>query len=672
MDIREQRIRLQKEKAAIPDREVFLSERYIRLLKTIAGEITDGRPVTAKVYADPSDHLGGWCDGKQIAINIMNSFTQSFPTVSLRSDSIVGILGHECGHMNFTDSGLRRKYLEQIEKGGWYPAAPSPACEKEKEDLQKIEACFQKKDAAALGILTMAASYIHNDLEDVFVEGEMCRRYPGSIKRGILLNRRRRLEQFPSVKKQISMGFKKLSILLNLVTQHALSGKINNWDGYKGEETTILAGLAPVIGKAVASETTMERVQATNQILLKLWDPIWEEIVDMQEKLEAEPKGSHEKEKHEEGQREGTEKEGTEKEEGLLKAIQELGGQLQVFFVKEFLWEGRGDSPAKSETGGKSIETKEEVSAILFALAKAHVREKAQMEIQAGLRRGLQEIPFESGHGEVKKEVLRQSRITEEARKRYESEKGQIRRVTRRLSALLLPILQRQAGSIERGRLFGPQMYRKHMSDRQGRIFQKRVRPDTNLDTALVVLMDLSNSMASGGRIEAARRAALCLYAFCREAKLPIAVYGHHTDGRQHLSVREETVYLHSLAEFEPDREDRYRILMVKPSGANRDGTALLYAGHRLLKRPERKKILFLISDGFPNATLYRGEEAKKDLLEIKKRLNKKGITFLAAAIGSDKESISEIYQEAFLDISDLGKLPAVLSRQLLIRIKRR
>lgn len=667
MDIRKQRIRLQQEKAAIPDREVFLSERYIRLLKTVAGEIMDGKPAKVMVYADPTDQLGGWCDGKQIAVNIMNSFTQSFPTVSLRSDSILGILGHECGHMNFTDSSLRKKYLEQMEKGDWYPAAPKPACEKEKEGLQKMEKCFQNKDAVALSVLATAASYIHNSLEDVFVEEEMCRRYPGSIKRGILLNRRRRLEQFPSVKKQIAMGFKKLSILLNLVTQHALSEKINNWDEYKGEETAILEELGPIIEKAVASETTMERVLATNQMLLKLWNPIWEEIENMQKGLEAEQKESHEKEKCRKEQGEGT-----KKEEVLHKAIQELDGQLQVFLVKESNWEEQGGSPAKNETGGKAIETKEDVGAILFALAKAHVQEKEQVEIQAGLRKELQEIPFEGGHREVKKEVVRQSRVTEEARKRYESEKGQVKRVTRRLLALLLPVLQRQTGMIERGRLFGPQMDRKHIADRQGRIFQKRVRPDPNLDTALAVLIDLSYSMSSCGRIEAARRAACCLYAFCREAGIPLGVYGHHTDGSRHHSVKEETVYLHSLAEFEPDRDDRYRILMMEPSGANRDGTALLYAGHKLLKRPERKKILLLVSDGIPNATLYRGEAAKKDLLEIKKSLVKKGVTFLAAAIGSDKEAISEIYQEAFLDISDLGKLPAVLSRQLLMRIKRR
>lgn len=669
MDRRKLRSRIQQEKKEIPDRELFLSERYKKLLRAVAGEITDGEPVQVKVYADPYDHLGGWCDGKTVAVNILNSFTQSFPTLSLKSESILGILGHECGHKNYTDTSLRRAYLEGMEQGRWYPGPPKCGTKKEEQALQEIQACFQAKDAAALSVLSTAASFLHNNLEDVFVEEKMCRRYPGSIRQGILLNRRRRLEQVPSVKKQKAMGYKKLSILLNLASQQALSGEINNWDGYQGEEISLVKELAPILEKAVASATTRERVEATNQILLKLWEPIRQEIEALREKQKEKEEGEEKDQTKGQKEKDKAQEDGAEEEE--------LSSQLLVFFVKEPFLDQDGTQtgePKKAavQEAGRSIKTGEELNAILFCLAKERALKKVQMEIKAGLLRELEEIPFERGHEEVRKEIVRKDEVTEEARRREAAEKEEIRRVMRRLKALLLPILQRQAGTVERGRLFGPQLDRRHLTNRQGRIFAKRAMPDTDLNTALVVLVDLSNSMAGGGRIEAARRAALCLYAFCREVELPIAVYGHHTDGRQHLSAREETVYLHSLAEFEPDADDRYRILAMKPYGANRDGAALLYAAHKLLKRPEAKKILLLISDGVPNATNYRGKAAKMDLLELKKDLTKKGITFLAAAIGSDKEVIAEIYQEAFLDISDLKKLPAALSGQLLMRIGRR
>lgn len=80
---------------------------------------------------------------------------------------------------------------------------------------------------------------------------------------------------------------------------------------------------------------------------------------------------------------------------------------------------------------------------------------------------------------------------------------------------------------------------------------------------------------------------------------------------------------------------------------------------------------MFLINDGFPNASCYRGKEAEADLLQIKEKLEKKRITMLMAAIGEDKEAIQRIYKEGFLDISDLEQLPYILPKQILKYIRR-
>jgi nitric oxide reductase activation protein len=93
--------------------------------------------------------------------------------------------------------------------------------------------------------------------------------------------------------------------------------------------------------------------------------------------------------------------------------------------------------------------------------------------------------------------------------------------------------------------------------------------------------------------------------------------------------------------------------------------------GEKLAKRPEKIRLLFVISDGFPNATRYNGKKAEEDMLRIKESLERKRITVLTAAIGSDKEQIQRIYKEGFLDISDIGQLPYVLPKQILMRIRR-
>ena len=146
---------------------------------------------------------------------------------------------------------------------------------------------------------------------------------------------------------------------------------------------------------------------------------------------------------------------------------------------------------------------------------------------------------------------------------------------------------------------------------------------------------------------------------------------GHHTDGYRHENLKDEKVYLHCCADFETDEKDRFRIAGMQPYGSNRDGTALWYAGSRLLERPEKQKLLFVISDGAPNANQYGGTGAKRDLQKIRKKMLQQGVFFQAAAIGSDKEAIQEIYEESFLDITDLEQLPALLTKKLLRFIRR-
>lgn len=95
------------------------------------------------------------------------------------------------------------------------------------------------------------------------------------------------------------------------------------------------------------------------------------------------------------------------------------------------------------------------------------------------------------------------------------------------------------------------------------------------VNTAVALLIDMSGSMMDQ-RIRQARLCALCLYEFCRSAGIPILIYGHHTDNKQYRRVQNETVYLHSLAEFDANCNDKYRIAGIEADGCNRDGAAII------------------------------------------------------------------------------------------------
>ena len=96
--------------------------------------------------------------------------------------------------------------------------------------------------------------------------------------------------------------------------------------------------------------------------------------------------------------------------------------------------------------------------------------------------------------------------------------------------------------------------------------------------------------------------------------------------------------------------------------GSNRDGAALRYVAEQLSKRPEDVKILILVSDGQPADSGYGGTAAEEDLRGVKQEYVRKGILFVAAAIGDDKDAIQRIYGDSFLDITDLNQLPTKLT----------
>lgn len=509
------RERIKEEQKKLSPSQVFFSEGYRKLFRDLANEVAGEKLEQLLLYQSTEDGLAGWNDGKRIGINIGNLITGSFLELEQKSDSLIGILGHECGHARFTDSVLRKVYVQNMLAGVWYPDAPEPENEDEEKDLNEMDTCLAGKNPVVVPLLTECASYISNLLNDVYIEEKMCSLFPGSIKKGILINRRRNVEWIPPLKELLEGNSDPVSVFLKVLVQYALRGYANSWNMESCEMLDTLNEVKQFVDLSVTADSDLIRYQATNQILLKMWKYFRNLLEELKQECK-EPEENEEEPPQEE-----------EPSEAEMRAIADPGGAVY-----------------------------------------------------------------------------------------------------------------------------------------------KRTFPGKKTDAVVCVLVDNSGSMI-GHRIEAAKVAALTLYDFCRKAGIPILVYGHHTDGYDHRDPSEETVYFHSYAEFEEDRNDRLRIITMENDGSNRDGAALLFMANKLLKRPEKQKLLFLISDGLPNATRYFGSYATADLKKIKEKLGKKGILFQAAAIGWDKEAIRKIYGNAYLDISSLEQLPIRLTKQLAKLLRR-
>ncbi len=731
---REFRELVQKEKEKLAKEEIFESAFYKQLLLSVAFEITGGTLKQVELKKEPESPWAGKCSEKQVFLNLLNSITASFPTLPLKSDSLFGILGHECGHWNFSDFSLRKGYLDGLEEGRWYQLPPQPKTPEEEEHLKEINHYLKEKNPIALALLSETASFLQNMLEDVYVEQKMCRWYPGSIKRGILQNRVRRAEMVPSLKAQLERGYEPVSVLLNLMAQYSMTGTVNNWEEKTGELLELLEAAKPVINFAVVVEDARLRMAAANRILLIIWNLLAEKIREMDKKPQEEPKKEpqEKRESDSDGQRDSdsngqaehhsqqeaqkssptgqpvSKSDPTEEEEGnpvepqteeaaqekrermpdaepgqdvqgaLEQMLERIREQLPSFLLKKDPEAvmgnpkkkiGRNDLQKNQEMEeGQEMEPGDLLMEHIQKLAEKNAQKEMDMRVRLELAKELLETAFDGDHRKVKKVLIRETEITPEAMRRYRTYEEEVKSIMRRMKPRLLPVLSCQGSHMERHLFFGPRMDFQALYDPGKRIYrnQEIVR---KVNTAVALLIDLSGSM-SGERIEQARLCALCLYEFCHSAGIPILIYGHHID-KKHRRVQEETVFLHSFAEFDPDRNDRYRISSMDVRGCNRDGAALCFVGEKLAKRPEKIKLLFSISDGLPNATHYCGQRAEEDLLHIKESLEKKRITVLTAAIGSDKEAIQRIYKEGFLDISDIEQLPFLLPKQIMARIKR-
>lgn len=224
----------------------------------------------------------------------------------------------------------------------------------------------------------------------------------------------------------------------------------------------------------------------------------------------------------------------------------------------------------------------------------------------------------------------------------------------------------RRRGGKQTGLYFGRKLDARTLIRKDGRYFYKNKLPQKDPELCVAVLLDESGSMYRNNRYTYTRATGLILYDFCTALGIPVAVYGHDEDGLV------ATINMYSYAEFESiDKKDRYRIMDVQARANNRDGAALRYMYEMLAKRPEPKKLLFIISDGAPNASGYVGIKAERDIKDAVSKAKSNNIVTIAAAIGEDKEDIMEIYgKDSFLDITNLDALPVIITEHVIRALK--
>lgn len=240
----------------------------------------------------------------------------------------------------------------------------------------------------------------------------------------------------------------------------------------------------------------------------------------------------------------------------------------------------------------------------------------------------------------------------------------------------------RWVGGARRGRKFDKRAFpRWFCGSDDDRIF-RQYEEGMQWDTAVSLLFDCSGSMGSNRRKKnksaLARYAAIAFHEALTRANIPHEVLGFNTGGGYSEELEERSRAAAERGEdlsrysriqeldnrfvFVPFGETDGRALCAIDGGSsNRDGEAVMWAAKRLAARPEKRKILIVVSDGMPAGARYHYTE-RKFLQETVQRVIDAGLELYA--IGVMSKHVKEFYPQ-WVTINNAEDLPRVVIQQL-------
>ena len=321
--------------------------------------------------------------------------------------------------------------------------------------------------------------------------------------------------------------------------------------------------------------------------------------------------------------------------------------------------EGHSDTSSDKNTDVSSNDNGENGTPFYHELDKSDTNELQRKEFRKQLNIEARQSVQGSCHEEIKL-IVHRSEATAQNREEYHNMAATLLPVIRELIRKTNPLLEHEVSSeFAKSQLYGTKFCADRAATPDFRVFARKRPPEEEPSLAVALRIDESASMSAFGRLDAAKEAAVALYEFCTGCGIPIMVYGDTAD-----RSKREQMSIYAYVDFESkDADDKYALMNIQARSNNRDGMALRIISDRLLSAPQKTKLIISISDGQPKALPdYTGEKAAYDMKDTLQEFRRKGIQFLAAAIGQDKEAIRELYgAENTLDITDLKQLPSRL-----------
>ena len=704
---------IQQKRGKITDQEFFTSRLLALHLEDMAAAQTKrygaSRRVRVRLLWQPESSDLAYTDNLHITINAGNPAVTEFPTRGERYQMVLGLFAHELGHCLYTDFLTQQTYRNNLSACRWYPEKPKLARVQDVKNEGEFWE-YAQEDPQNLALLGRVAHEISNVLEDAAMENRVLEQFPGTLGQALDFVRAWQWREMPTVtqlKEREAQGTPMFYCLLQLFLSYGKFGELKyGAEPLSEEHIQTVFELLPLLDDDLRAASGKARWNTVNCILIRCWEHVREYLEALKRRYEEKKAsggtGSVFSQLEEElsilvgGSTRGegfTAPVSEESEEPSLpqpekrEKTRALAGE-KLSAEGASPGENTGDATGKQEitseeTGRMSLVETDQVSEplgggievnrdylpelsntveaemerLLDTMAEKTVCQELEQDRLRELNQEAQSISYGDIHKGVAIRVNRMTEVPPEMVTQYNAITGPLLAISKQLQkSLLRQLRDQQRGGKQTGLLMGRRLDAHALFRSDGKVFTKNALPSQPPEMAVGLLLDESGSMASCDRATYARASAIILYDFCQALHIPVMVYGHTTG--------KDSVELYSYSEFDAiDREDQYRLVDISARGSNRDGAALRFVAERLSHRPEELKLLILVSDGQPADTGYYGTAAEEDLRGIQQEYRRKGILFIAAAIGDDKENMERIYGDSFLDITDLNQLPVKLTQ---------
>ena len=601
----------------LSDSEYFLRPEIMSLLTALLRNLTKKKLSVTLVCEDSKV---AYTTGVKTVVNVLNKLTQGF---ALRSDkllTLMGLVGHEAGHVLYSDFEMLNQYVDGLESGEYVKEFTDfdPKYETILEDVRKY---YDENPKATGKVLATYGKEAFNILEDGFINPLIMMRFPGNVAKGLRMVIGKTLEEYPTAEVLLE---EPLCGRLGIVHQYVLGG---SYLGNAGTYHRELEEMNEIAQQAIEEMDAGKRIDASFLILLYLWEDL-KTLID--ETVFPDELSDSQIVEH------------------LQKHFGECSPSAPISITASI--DDASDEESSGHLDGvfEGDPSKDVDETIISNMAK-----EARIRMIEDEHDAMELLP--DGNTVIDMDTL--PSVPDDADEKVQMLRDSLNRHTRRMVSQTRNLLEEKEGGILNGQIcggrIGNNLYRKDQ-----KIFVKKVLPGPDISMAVGILVDKSASMAGYGEknLKAARMMAFMAYHFCRQLDIPVSVIGHGTEGNvMHIDV---------VTDFEASLDDERRIATMGSYTSNYDAYAIEYMGKRLLNRSEDLKILFVISDGEPTYPYCKEEEDLiKEIRAVVSKLRKRGIIVIATAMDMELGAVQAIYEKDCMNISDLSLVPTLFPR---------